>query len=125
MIKPGSNLPINNPLQDDAEAAKLFETATMRIHDEYAQPACALVPASPIPSLDTPTETLYNAWSVPIPRQCLEKNDCGRIVCLIMRLYAEGKGTLDPLFTVHDLPMVRLRLGVELMTQKVDYVHII
>ena len=123
--KSGSNLPTNSNLQDDAEAAELFRTSTVCIYDEYAQPAFTGVPASPIPRLDTATEALYTECSVPIPHQCLERNDCGRIVCLIMRLYAEGKGNLNPLFTVHDLPMVRLRLGMELMTQKVDYLHII
>lgn len=66
---------------------------------------------------------MYKNFLVDTPRQCYSSNDCGRLICTIMRLISESIGTDTPLFTVHDMSMARYRLISELMTQKVLYTH--
>ena len=64
-------------------------------------------------------QTLYEKFLVDTPRQCYSSNDCGRLMCTIMRLIVEDIDPVTPLFTVHDMPMARYRLVLELMSQKV------
>ena len=64
-------------------------------------------------------QNLYEKFLVDTPRQCYSSNDCGRLMCTIMRLIVEDIDPDTPLFTVHDMPMARYRLILELMSQKV------
>ena len=73
-------------------------------------------PAEP---MDVTAINLYHTWSIKVPEQSPEGMDCGRLVCVMMRLLVEGYELDDQAFKIADMDMFRRRLCHEMYHEEV------
>lgn len=69
--------------------------------------------------MDEAAMELYQKWSIKVPQQSADGMDCGRLVCVMMRLLVEGYELTDHAFKIADMQMFRRRLCHEIYHEKV------
>ena len=69
--------------------------------------------------MDEAALKLYQLWSIKVPEQSSDGMDCGRLVCVMMRLLVEGYELNDQAFKIADMEMFRRRLCHEMYHEEV------